>query len=402
MGVERRFDGMLRGEAGGRLVRVDVSGFRHEDLAQRDPKSGSDLRLALDLRVQRLAEKALGGTPGALVVLDPRNGDVLAMVGEPGFDPNVFVPAISPAEWARIDGDERKPLVNRAMAEHYAPGSIFKPVVALAALENGLAHPGTTFHCPGYFDLGRARFNCWTRGQHGDLNMQEAIKHSCNVYFYRLGLQCGQEYIYHMASAMGLGRQTGISLPNEVPGRVPNAAWMRETRGHGWRAGDTCNFSIGQGDVAVTPLQMAVMCATLANGGHVYQPRLVLGVREPGAERFRPIPPHVANEMNWSATSLQVVRGGMRDVIMSERGTGKLARVPGVEMAGKTGTAEYGKKEEGKKRGWMIAFAPFDAPRYAVALVVDDAISGGVTAAPRIKQLMSGLLGGVDPAEGQG
>lgn len=400
-GIEKRLDGVLRGEAGGRLVRVDVSGFRYEDLAQRDPRRGSDVQLSLDLGIQRLAEETLGEAAGSVVVIDPRNGDVLALVSSPGYNPNDFVPSISTDAWNAILEDELHPLLNRAVAGSYAPGSIFKPVVAMAALENGLATGATSFECPGYFDLGNTRFRCWTRGQHGLLTMREAIQHSCNVYFFHLGLKCGPDYIYHMAAALGLGEKTGISLDFESSGVLPNEGWVRRTQGHGWRKGDTCNLSIGQGYLTVTPLQMALVAATLANGGHRYRPRLVKGIREPGSATFRRIPPKVVTEMNWSKSSMDVVRGGMRDVVMSERGTGKLAYVEGATVAGKTGTAEYGKKEEGKKRGWMIAFAPYDEPRYAIAIVVDNAVSGGVTVAPKMQQLLTGLLG-TKTREGRG
>jgi len=400
-GVERKMDGVLRGEAGGRLLRVDVSGFRHEDLAQRDPKSGSDVVLSLDLRVQRAAEDALGGNPGSVVVIDPNTGDVLAMVNRPAFDPNRFVPAISQAEWDALVRDESNPLLNRAVAGAYPPGSTFKPVVALAALENNLATPNTAFDCPGYFDLGNARFRCWTRGRHGLLTMHDAIQYSCNVYFYRLGMQCGHDAIYHMAAALGFGKETGITLSHEVAGLLPSDGWMRRVYGHGWRAGDTCNFSIGQGSLLVTPLQLALAISAIANGGHLYQPRLVTAVKDPASGDVREIPPQLAHELHWSETSIRTVREGMRDVVMAPRGTGRLAYLEGLTYAGKTGTAEYGKKEEGKKRGWMVAFAPYDQPRYAVAMLMEEAMTGGVTVAPRMRDLMAKLFN-LEPAKVQG
>ena len=401
-GIEKQYDGILRGEAGGRLVRVDVSGFWHEDLDERKPRPGSDLLLTLDLRIQRLVQIALGTERGAAVVLDPSNGDVLAAVSTPGFNPNDFVPAIRQDLWDSILANEERPLVNRAVAGAYAPGSTFKPVVAMAALENHLATASTVYECPGYLKLGKTIFRCWTRGRHGELDMRESLQRSCNVYYYNLGTHCGHEYIAHMARALGLGRRTGISLPQEVAGLVPDDAWMRRTQGHGWRGGDTYNLSIGQGALLTTPLQMALVTSAIANGGHLYRPRLVKGIRAPGETKYRPIPPAMANELNWSKSSLEVVQGGMRDVVMSKQGTGRLARIDGVTMAGKTGTAQYGRTDEGKKLGWMIAYAPCDSPRYAVALVVEDALTGGVSAAPRIKQILEALLGGTDPMEKHG
>ena len=401
-GIEKKYDGILRGEAGGRLMRVDVSGFRHDDLAVKEPRSGRDVFLSLDVKVQRLAEEAIRDQRGAVVVLDPSNGDVLAMASSPGFDPNEFMPVISMERWKELVEDEQRPLLNRTVAGAYAPGSTFKPVVILAALENKTIDSRTAFTCPGHFMLGRARFNCWYSPGHGTLTTRESLQHSCNVFLFRTALACGYESIYHMAVALGLGRKTDVSLDYELAGLVPDDAWKRRTYDDGWRDGDTCNLSIGQGALLVTPLQMAVLAATIANGGHVYRPRLVMALREPGEEQLRSIPSQVVNEMNWSRATTDLVRGGMRDVVMTREGTGKLAAVPGVTMAGKTGTAEYGRKEEGKKLAWMIAFAPFDHPRYAVAIMIEDAVSGGSSAAPKVQKLMRGLFQDDRTARGEG
>ena len=392
-GVERRFDGVLRGQAGGRLLRVDVSGFRFEDLALQDPAPGSDVRLAIDSKAQRLAELALRDTVGAVVIMDPDNGDVLAMASSPAYDPNLFVPFIRRDDWIALMDEPDHPLLNRAAAGTYTPGSIFKPIVAFAALENNKVASHTTVYCPGYYMLGRARINCWLRRGHGDMDLRASLSHSCNVYYCHVARGMGAPFIYHMATALGLGQQTHIALDHENAGLVPDAAWKRNRFNQGWFDGDTANMSIGQGPLLVTPLQMAVVTATIANGGTVLQPRLVSGLRAPYEQEFRPIPPRVANQMNWSRHSLELVRGGMVDAVMARDGTGRLARVPGIEMAGKTGTAEYGPKEEGKKRGWMIAYAPVDEPKYAIAFVLDDADSGGMDVAPRIRRILSGLLG---------
>jgi len=392
-GVEKHFDELLRGRAGGRLVRVDVAGFRHDDLGFRAPQAGADLKLALDVEIQQAAEEALGESDGAVVILDPRNGDVLALASSPGFDPNGFVPAISSADWARLIGNPHKPLMNRALAGRYAPGSTFKPVVALAALENGRASPSTRFNCPGYFMVGKHRFLCWYTRGHGMLDMRGALEHSCNVYFYQLGLKCGYPAIFHMAAALGLGRRTGIALDYERAGLLPDDAWKRRVYGDAWRDGDTCNASIGQGPILVTPLQMAVVVAAIANGGRVYRPRLLLGVRKPGSKTFETVAPEMVNDLHFSRRALSVVREGMYAVVMSATGTGRRARVPGLEIAGKTGTAEYGRKGSGLKYGWMIAYAPYRNPRYAVAMVIERAQSGGATTAPRIALLFKRIFG---------
>lgn len=393
-GIEKRFDSILRGEAGGRLVRVDVSGYKYEETAERQPKSGADIQLTIDAGIQRLAQQVMKDVTGSVVVMDPHNGDVLAMVSSPGFDPNDFVPYIPATVWNALRDDPRTPLLNRAAAGAYAPGSIFKPVVALAGLEAGAIDGSETFHCPGYFKLGRSVFHCWYRPGHGDVNVREALMHSCNVFFFKLAQRGGYDIIYHMAEALGLGRKTGIELDYERGGLLPDDYWKREHYNQPWTQGDTCNLSIGQGSLLVTPLQMAVMACALANGGTVFKPNIIHGIRMPEDRRFTPVEATVVNQMNWKPENLALVRGGMYDVVMHPKGTGRKAGVEGISIAGKTGTAEYGRKGSGLKYGWMIAFAPFDNPEYAVALVVDKAVSGGTTAAPLMHDLMYGIFYG--------
>ncbi len=399
-GLEKRYDDLLRGTAGGRLVRVDVSGFKHDEIGFRDPVPGGDLMLALDVAVQRSAEKALTDVVGAVVVMDPRNGDVLALASSPDFDPNSFSPSISFATWSRAVEDSRKPLFNRAVSGQYAPGSIFKPVVVLAALEVGLANAGTGYDCQGYYEIGRQRFSCFASEAHGWLNIREALMLSCNVFFYRLALLCGIDTIYQQALSLGLGQKTGIDLDAENAGLLPGKDWKRVVRGEGWSAGDTCNIGIGQGALLTTPIQMAVVAAAIANGGVVYRPRLVLSVRSPGMAEFREVPPVSVRDLKWRPENLALVKEGMRDVIENPSGTGRLAKVPDVIMAGKTGTSEFGRKGAGQQRGWMIVFAPYDRPRYAVAMVLDEAVTGGTSVGPRIRLLMDEILRSAEGANG--
>lgn len=400
-GVEKTMDHVLRGEAGGRLVRVDVTGFRREDphLASmvRAPAPGRDIRLTIDLGIQQSAERALAGEHGAVVIMDAQNGDLLAMASAPAFDPNAFVPTISSRRWEALRKNPAKPLFNRAASGTYAPGSTFKPVVAIAALANGKATLEETVHCRGSFSLGRFTFRC--AHVHGDIGFQDSITRSCNVFYYRLGLQTGWAPIAHMASALGLGRKTGIALDHEKAGLLPDDAWMRRTFGHGWRAGDTVNGSIGQGALAVTPLQMAAVVAAFANGGTAIKPRLLQAVEADAGRGFVPRPREPGRPMNWREEHIGMIRRGMLGTIMGDHGTARGARVEGVRMAGKTGTAEYGRKEERKYRGWMIVFAPYERPRYAIAVVVDDAVSGGTSAGPIIHDIVGDLLG---PGGGRG
>jgi penicillin-binding protein 2 len=380
----------LSGQPGGRLIRVDASGFKHEQIGERSPEPGRDVALTLDARIQALAEKALEGREGAVVALDPANGDVLAMASSPAFDPNDFGPGLTAAQWERLARDRSQPLVNRAIAEVYPPGSTFKVVVCFAGLCSDRASAGTSFDCPGYFQLGGTRFQCWRKSGHGTLDMRTAIEQSCNAYFCQLGLRTGPDKLRAMADAAGFGRKTGIELPGEVPGILPGAAWKMRVHRDAWRPGDTCNISIGQGYLAVTPLQMAVLVSAVANGGYVYRPRLMKASDDAKGELLSTVP--------WTAGALGLVRQGMHDVIQSDTGTGKRARVDGVEMGGKTGTAEYGPRGERRTHAWMLAFAPFERPRVALAIVIEDGLSGGMTAAPRVRQIVGGIFGVDVPA----
>lgn len=389
-GVEKRMDGVLRANEGGKLeIQVDVAGFKFDEVSRRPPGRGSDVVLAVDARIQRAAEAVLEGERGAAVVVDPRNGDVLALASSPGYDPNDFVPAIPASIWQRLLDDPARPLVNRATGGEYAPGSTFKPVTLLAALHSGKVAADTRFSCPGYYSLGSARFRCWQHWGHGSIDLQAAIRYSCNVYLFHAAMACGPEAVQAMARAVGFGRPTGISLDFERAGLVPDNAWKRAERRDSWRDGDTCNLAIGQGALLVTPLQMGMYAATLANGGTLWQPRLVGRiVSAGGATNDVPAAP-AAGGPAWTPGHIRTVRDGMRDAVNEPDGSGKRAMLPQVVVAAKTGTAEYGVKGSGRKMTWMIAFAPFEEPRYAVAVLVEDGVSGGTTAAPRVKQLLA-------------
>ena len=389
-GVEKRLDGVLRANEGGKLeIQVDVAGFKFDEVSSRAPGKGDDVVLAVDARIQRAAEEVLEGERGAAVVVDPRNGDVLALASSPGYDPNDFVPAIPAAVWKRLLDDPARPLVNRAAGGEYAPGSTFKPITLLAALHAGKITPETRFSCPGYFTLGSARFRCWQHWGHGSIDLQAAIRYSCNVYLFHSALAAGPEAVQATARSVGFGRPTGISLDFERPGLVPDNAWKRAERRDGWRDGDTCNMAIGQGALLATPLQMGMYAATLANGGTLWRPRLVQRIVSSAGATSAVAAARADGGPAWEPRHVRVVRDGMRDAVNQTDGSGKRAKMAEVVVAAKTGTAEYGAKGSGRKMTWMIAFAPFEDPRYAVALLVEDGVSGGTTAAPRVKQLLS-------------
>ena len=391
-GLESSLDRLLRGDAGGRLMRVDVSGYRRQDLSIRTPQRGRDVMLALDAELQRLVERALGAQEGSAVVMDPRNGDVLAIASNPGYDLNKFIPFISSADWKILMDDTNKPLMHKAVAGAYAPGSTFKMVTALAGLSTQRSNIEDVHNCPGYFQLGNATFRCWNRTGHGPVNLEQAIEGSCNVYFNYMGLEAGINAIHDQAVALGLGVRTGIELDAEQPGLVPDPAWKRKNYRDAWRDGDTCNISIGQGALLVTPLQMAVMTSALANRGTVYKPRLIIGIKPEGGDAYATVPPVVQRQINWERKHIELVRLGMKDVVMSPRGTARTAQVPDVVIAGKTGTAEFGRKDEKRRHAWMVAFAPYDQPEYAIVVLVDEGVSGGETAAPVMRQILTGIF----------
>ena len=327
------------------------------------------------------------------MVLDPRNGDVLALASRPAYDPNAFVPAIPSALWRSLMEDPAIPLIHRATTAAYAPGSTFKPVTAVAASRHGLT-PATTYECDGSISLGRQPFRCWDTLGHGRLDLRRAICVSCNVYFYQAALAAGPEALADAAREFGLGARTGIDLAPESAGLAPDPAWKRATHRESWTPGNTAHYAIGQSYLLATPVQMAVLAAAIANGGTVYRPRLMIGDRPFDGGAFSERPPEVVRRVSWPPRIRDAIRGGMEDVVMSEQGTGKRARVPGMRIAGKTGTAEFGPADRKKKRGWMIAYAPADQPRYAVAMMVEDAVSGGLTVAPLVQRLMRGLAEG--------
>jgi penicillin-binding protein 2 len=393
-GLELTCNRWLSGTPGEQVVRIDVAGFRHEENAAHAPVPGADVTLSLDVRIQRLAEQALANETGAVVVLDVRSGDVLGLASEPGYDPNIFVPAISDGDWKALLADPGRPLINRAVSEIYAAGSIFKPVVALAALASGRTRAETVHACPGYFQLGSVRFHCWNANGHGSIGLRKAIEQSCNVYFCAMGMQCGYPPIVALARDLGFGARTGIDLDVEAEGLVPDDEWKRKAWHDGWRSGDTCNLSIGQGALSVTPLQVAVMTAALANGGTVFRPRLIREVRNREGGLIQRYDGERIRSVDLKPEHLAAVRRGMHDVVEAPEGTAHRARIEAVEMAGKTGTAEYGQKGAGRKHVWMILYAPYDQPKYAVAMVLDDGVSGGQTVAPRMRALMNSLFGG--------
>ncbi|MEE2665620.1 MAG: penicillin-binding protein 2 [Myxococcota bacterium] len=401
-GLEQRLERHLRGRSGGRNLVVDVQGREVARLDEVLPVPGGRVVLTLDLDLQRVAEEAFRsddpGEPdkmGALVAVDPRNGDVLALVSKPSYDPNDFAGGVEGAVWSQLTTDRWEPLQNRAVSGQYAPGSTYKAIVALAGLQTGVIDPARTVYCPGSFRLGRRTYRCWMREGHGDVDLAKALEQSCDVYFYTVGLELGIDRLAKFARGFGLGRRTGIGISGESVGIVPDKAWKKQTRKQEWIKGETVSAVIGQGFNLVTPLQLALAYAAIANGGLVYSPRIVERL-ETWDGRLVERPPRVEpTRVGIAAANLALVRAALTGVVEAPGGTGWRARVGGMEVAGKTGTTQvvslsvleqYEDDEDipikYRDHAWFAAFAPADAPEIALAVLVEHGGGGGRVAAP--------------------
>jgi penicillin-binding protein 2 len=411
--VEQAYDAYLRGKPGRRILERTAKNKIGAELSREAPTPGNNVYLTVDARIQAIVEQTLlqaGVGRGAVVVVDPRNGDILAMTSVPNYDPNIFIPKISEEDMNRLDDDITDPLVNRAILP-FAPGSTYKMVSALAGLLAGM-EPGRTYNCSGGVTVGNKFMKCWIAekgGAHGSLNLVGAIKNSCNSYFYQWGRDAKLANLERVGEALGLGMKSGLPLSGESSGNLPGAKWLA-THGQSnleksW--GHIANSSIGQGSVLASPLQMAMVCATLANGGTSYYPRMVHrvvdaegnDVRDEQGNLVAPVEPNVRadlRQMGLGAGDVEVVRQGMWKVVNEQGGTGKNARIKGVEVAGKTGTAQFW-RQEGKDRVkdnhvWFICFAPYKDPKFALCVMIQGAKSGGGVAAPVAQKILSESL----------
>jgi penicillin-binding protein 2 len=398
-GIEKQYDAALRGSAGNSHLEVNAVGRVIRELSRDEGTPGRDLVLTVDAELQTFVHKRLENELSAsAVVMDIHNGDVLALASAPGFDPSIFNVGMSNETWQALINDPLAPLTNKAIAGQYAPGSTFKMMVALAAMESGIG-PDHREYCPGHMTLGNARFHCWKRQGHGWVDMVEGIKQSCDVYFYDIARKAGIDRIADVAKRFGLGAPTGVDLPGEQPGTIPTRDWKLATTGEPWQMGETLVSAIGQGFVLSTPLQLAVMTARLANGGKAVTPRLTRPAQET-AEAAEP------PSMNISPAMLRVLHHSMDLVVNHQRGTAHSARIDidGKEMAGKTGTSQVRRislaeraagvyKNEDlpwrrRDHALFVAYAPVHAPRYCCAVVVDHGGSGSKAAAPIARDIL--------------
>lgn len=421
-GLEALFERHLRGQAGGRNVMVDVAGREVDVLDEVRPLPGRRVVLALDLDLQRAAEQAMDAVElpndphvkGAAVAVDTRTGDVLALVSRPTFDPNDFAGRVDAATWKALTSDPWVPLQNRAIQNQFPPGSTFKAFVAAAALQEGVIDEHTTVFCPGSYWYGGRAYRCWKRGGHGNVNVHLALRSSCDVFFYTIGVNLGIERLAKFGSMLGLGRPTGIGFPNEAAGVMPSSAWKQKRFGERWYPGETVSASIGQGYDLTTPLQLAMAYAALANGGKLLRPRLALRIESRDGELLEEFPVEVRSELHLAPRHVAAVLRGLEAVVSEPGGTGSRARVKGVRVGGKTGTSQVVslKRTEGmaeadipvryRDHAWFAAFAPVEAPEIAIAVFIEHGLHGSTAAAPvaqRILQRYFEKTGRIAPPE---
>jgi len=416
--VEAVYDEWIRGKPGVRVMQRNAKGAIMGEIRREAPKTGHNVYLTIDAKIQFIVERALRAVGrGAAVVVNPKNGDILAMASVPSYDPNIFIPSVSVENWNKVDGDETDPLTNRAI-QGYAPGSTYKAVTALAGLRAGIS-ADRYFNCSGSVTYGTKPMKCWIAekgGAHGSLGLADALKHSCNCFFYQFGNAAGIDQIVAVGEQLGLGQRTRVPLSGERGGILPGPAWLQSVAPQErWSNGYTANTSIGQGSVEASPLQMAMVTATIANRGISYTPRLVARVVDQQGEDVMVdgklvAPPEGQVRADLKAAGItdrqiESVRDGMRRVV--ETGTGKRAQIKGVVVAGKTGTAQFWREVgDGKKtkikdnHTWFISFAPYDEPKYAVTVFVQGAKSGGGVSAPIAQKIIEESLAvekGYDP-----
>ncbi|EPY01182.1 penicillin-binding protein 2 [Magnetospirillum fulvum] len=403
-GVEKVYDMALRGRAGTSSLEVNSVGRIHRELERKEGEPGIDLNLTLDIRLQQYAAQRLGDESAAVVVMDILTGDVIVMASTPSFDPNSFNRGLSNDEWKDLTTNPRSPLTNKVIAGQFAPGSTFKLLTALAALESRDITPDMRVLCTGHMQLGSIKFHCWKKEGHGSQDLISGLKNSCDVYFYEVARRVGFEKIAEMARRFGLGTQTGIDLPSERPGLIPDRAWKRKALKQPWHPGETLINAIGQGYVTATPIQLAVMTARIANGGYAVVPHVARDQIIEKSVHPRPQPEWPSLEV--SRQSLALVRKGMFAVSNEPGGTAYKARITqeGMWLSGKTGSAQVRRitmreRESGVKKNeqlpWkerdhalFVAYAPEENPRYSIAVVVEHGGGGSAVAAPIARDIM--------------
>ncbi len=368
MGIEKMYNFYLQGEKGGKQVEVDAYGRTLRTISRKDPLVGDNIYLTIDLELQKIAYEKMGERKGVVLVGNPYTGEVLAMVSKPSFDPNLFVTGISSEEWFKLSNHPGDPLENRAVRGEYPPASTFKIVLLTAALEERIVNTQTSFYCPGFYKVGNRIFKCWKEQGHGRLALKEALVHSCDVYFYQLGLKVGVQEMIRYAKLFGLGKPTGVDLLSEKKGFLPTPEWKRKVYRENWYPGDTANLSIGQGYILVTPIQMLNLISAVANGGKLFRPYLVEKIEDSKGNIVFKSSPEKIGEVPVSKSTMNFLHKALKEVV--EKGTGWRAKNKVVKIAGKTGTAQIA--GEKNPHNWFIGYAPADKPVLSIVVLVEN------------------------------
>ena len=401
-GLEKIYESSLRGKKGSKEIEVDASGRELKILHQVFPKQGENLVLTIDVEIQKKVEKLLVGKEGAVTVLDPNSGAILAMASSPSFDPNLFAGKFSKATWNALIYDNLHPLQNRAIQGQYAPGSVYKIITASAGLGEGMVDEKFTTFCKGRFKLGNREYRCWKKTGHGKVNLHKALVQSCDVYFYKLGSRVGIDKLARYAYGYGLGQKAGFELPEEKKGLVPSTTWKIENRNEQWYLGETVSASIGQSYNLVTPLQMANLIGAVANGGTLWKPYVLKKIISNDGTVIKKTSPQILKKLPVSEEHLNIIRKALSGVVIEQRGTGYRARIPGIKVSGKTGTSqvirmksdeeeEKNKEEtpyEFRDHAWFVAFAPSEKPQIAISVIVEHGGHGGSASAPIAREII--------------
>ncbi len=406
MGIERIYEKLLRGEKGRRYVEVDVHGFEQREIMEQAPLPGKDLKLTIDIGLQQTAERALRGKAGAVVMMEVNSGKLLVLASSPPLKLQEFIGGISSKNWKAMLNNPLKPFINKTIQGQYPPGSTYKIVTALAGLSEGVITPDTTFICTGSMLLYGRRYHCWKRSGHGVVNLKKALRESCDIYFYHVGLKVGVDNLAKYAISLGLGHKTGINMPNEKPGLVPTKSWKRRRYKQEWQEGETMSVAIGQGFNLVTPLQICEMTATLANGGTRYRPQFVESIIDADGKVVRPFRPRIDGHALGSKHFLALIRAGLVAAVNEKHGTGRVARMKSILVGGKTGTAQVVRLAQYRHiaakdipykyrdHAWFTCFAPAGKPQIAITVLIEHGRHGGSEAAPIAKALLEQYFNG--------
>jgi penicillin-binding protein 2 len=401
-GVEQQWEPFLKGIDGGRQVEVDAFGREIKVLQRVEPHPGNNLFLTIDLDLQTTAESLLQGKEGAIVAMNPQNGHILAMVSHPSYDPSLFAGGINHDDWETLIQNPFHPLQYRAIQGQYAPGSVFKVITAIAGLEEGVISPQEILFCGGSYRFGNRTYRCWRKEGHGKVNLHRAIVESCDVFFYQVGQRLGIDRLAKYAKGFGLGKPTGISLNDEKPGLIPTSEWKKNTYHEIWYKGETLSCAIGQGYVLVTPLQMLNAISAISTEGILYRPQLVERIERANGRLLKSYKPISNGKVPVSPENLMFIREALLGVVNEDRGTGRVARIKGVTVSGKTGTAQViSLKEdvaeedtpyEHRDHAWFVAYAPMENPIISVAVLVEHGGHGASASAPIARKVIQKYL----------